>query len=140
MPIDHALHSRQKVNNVVEIATKYNSKVHILGLVEGDEASDERKLEIKLESAEHVMKNANIQYIKSMVKGHNLAVEAMKYSEQVGADLIVIMTDHESHLTGMFLGTVAKQIVNHSKIPVLSIRPIESDVEEFDPSGGTGVL
>lgn len=141
LPISNDMHSRQKVNNAIELASKYNSTVHVLGLQETNDKTDEKKFEIKLESVEHMLKKANVKYTKKLVKGHNPAIEAMKFSEEAGGDLIVIMTDHESDLTGMFLGTVAKQIVNHSKIPVLSIRPIHSTlVEDFDPAGGTGEL
>ncbi len=140
MPIANGLHSRQKVNNVIDIASKYNSTVHVMGLLETNDPVDDNKFGIKLESVLHTLKHANIKYTTKLVRGHNPAVEAMKYSEEVNGDLIVIMTDHESDLTGMFLGTVAKQIVNHSKIPVMSIRPLEAHIEDFDPAGGTGVI
>jgi len=141
MPIDNDLHSRQKVNNVIELATSYKSTVHILGLLETDaDGIDEKKFEIKMDSVEDAIKHAGIPFVRKLVKGDNLAVEAMKYSEEAGGDLIVIMTGHESNLTGMFLGSFAKQIVNHSKIPVLSIKPEETLLEEFDLTGGTGVI
>jgi len=141
MPIDNDLHSRQKVNNVIELATAYKSTVHILGLVEkDDDALDEKKFEIKLDSVEHSLKHANIPFVKKVVKADNLAIEAMKYAEKVGGDLIVIMSDHESNLTGMFMGAYAQQIVNHSKIPVMSIKPQQTTIEAFDPMGGTGVI
>lgn len=140
MPISNSLHSRQKVNNVIDIASKYNSTVHILGLLETSDASDNNKFEIKITSVKHLFDKAGVKYTVKEVRGHNPAVEAMKFSEEVNGDLIVIMTDHESDLTGMFLGTVAKQIVNHSKIPVMSIRPTHDTVEDFDPAGGTGVI
>ncbi len=139
-PISNSTHSRQKINNIIELAAKYNSTVHLLGLLETNDATDAKKFEIKLESVEHTLNKANVKFTKKLVHGHNPAVEAMKFSEEVNGDLIVIMTDHESDLTGMFLGTVAKQIVNHSKIPVMSIRPIPANYEEFDPAGGTGEI
>ncbi len=139
-PISNSTHSRQKINNIIELASKYNATVHLLGLLETNDPVDAKKFDIKLESVEDMLKKATIKFTKKLVHGHNPAVEAMKFSEEVNGDLIVIMTDHESDLTGMFLGTVAKQIVNHSKIPVMSIRPIASDVEAFDPAGGTGEI
>jgi nucleotide-binding universal stress UspA family protein len=123
MPIDNSLHSRQKVDYVIKLASIYGSKVHVLGLLNSNEETDEKKFNIKLESAENTLKSAKIPYIRKVVKGNNIAVEAMKYSNEVNADLIVIMTDHESNITGMFLGALSKQIVNHSKIPVMSIKP-----------------
>ncbi|HTB31215.1 MAG TPA: universal stress protein [Bacteroidia bacterium] len=140
VPISNDMHSRQKINNVIELASKYNSTIHLLGLLETNDPTDDKKFELKLETVEHTLVKANVKYTKRLIRGHNPAVEAMKFSEEIGGDLIVIMTDHESDLTGMFLGTVAKQIVNHSKIPVMSIRPINTQVEDFDPAGGVGII
>jgi nucleotide-binding universal stress UspA family protein len=53
----------------------------------------------------------------------------------VNADLIVIMTDQEEDITGRLMGTFAQQIINHSKIPVMSIQPVQGYVE-FPHLGG----
>lgn len=125
MPIDNTQHSRQKVYYVLQLAKLYGSKVHILGLLEDLQEIEERKFNIKLDAVEQAIKEAGLPYTRTLVTGHNIAVEAMKYSEEVNADLLVIMTDHESHISGSFLGALAKQVVNHSKVPVMSIRPKE---------------
>jgi|GEM_PF-101427 nucleotide-binding universal stress UspA family protein len=128
MPIDNSVHSRQKVDYVIELAKLYGSKIHILGLLEDLEESEEKKFNLKLDAVESVIKQVELPYVRKLVTGHNVAVEAMKYADEVNADLLVIMTDHvESSLSlsGSFLGTLAKQVVNHSKIPVMSIRPVE---------------
>lgn len=140
LPMGSYLHSRQKVNNAIELAKVYGSTIHVLGLLETNDREDDNKFSIKIESVEHALKYANINYTKKVLRANNPAVEAMKFSEEINADLILIMTEHESDLTGMFLGASAKQIVNHSKIPVMSIRPEETMIETFDPEGGTGTL
>ncbi len=137
LPIDNSLHSRQKVDYVIEIATHYGAFVHLLGLVNTDEDIDENKFMIKIESVQSALENAKIEYDRKIVHGKNLAIEAIKYSNEVKADLIVTMTDHESDLTGMFLGAFAKQIVNHSRIPVMSIKPIEAHYETLDATIGS---
>jgi len=125
MPIDNSAHSRQKVDYVIKLAKLYGSKIHILGLLESLEEKEEKKFNIKLDAVESIIKDTELPYVRKLVTGHNTAAEAMKYSEEVNADLLVIMTDHESHLSGAFLGALAKQVVNHSKVPVMSIRPKE---------------
>lgn len=141
LPIDNDLHSRQKINNAIELAKVYKSTVHILGLLEIDaEDMEEKRLEIKLDSLEDKLNHAGIPFSRKLIRGHNLAVEAMNHSAEVKGDLIVIMTGHESDMTGMFMGAFAEQIVNHSKIPVMSIKPEETTIEVFDPTGGTGVI
>ena len=135
MPIDNTDHSRQKVDHVIDLASKYISVVHILGLLNIDE--DENKFNIKLDAIEKAIKKAGLPYERKIVKGRNIAIEAMKYSEAVKADLIVIMTDHESHLNEMLMGALAKQIVNHSLIPVMSIRPVEGNYESVNLSAAS---
>jgi nucleotide-binding universal stress UspA family protein len=124
MPIDDSLYSRQKTSHVIRIASIFDAKVHILGLWEGEQEIEEKKFNIKLDSVENALKKADIRYDRKTIKSSHIADEAMKYSEEVGADLIVIMTDHESALKGNFLSGQAKQIVNHSRIPVMSIKPL----------------
>ena len=124
MPIDNSLYSRQKTDYVIKLASLFGSKVHILGLLSSSEEIDDKKFIIKLNSVENALKKANIRYTSKTVRGRNIANETMKYSEEAGADLIVIMTEGESALKGNFLTGHAKQIVNHSKIPVLSIKPL----------------
>lgn len=129
VPIDNSLHSRQKIDYVIELASHYGAFVHLLGLMNEDD--NEKKFMLKIESVEKTLKQAKIGYDRKVLRGVNLAVEAMKFSEEVNANLIIIMTEHESHLNGMFLGAFAKQIINHSKIPVMSIRPIEGPYESM---------
>jgi len=135
MPIDNSLHSRQKVDTVIELASHYGAKVHILGLINTNENTDKNKFNIKIDSVEKALKMAKLGYVKKIVKGENLGVATMNYSKKIKADLITIMTDHESNLTGFFLGGFAKQIINHSRIPVMSIKPIEGNYEVLELGG-----
>ena len=47
----------------------------------------------------------------------------MEFAKKVNGDLVAIMTDQENY-TGFFVGEYAQQVVNHSKIPVLSVTPL----------------
>ncbi len=126
LPIDESLHSRQKVSNVLPIAAKCKAVVHLLGLIQSTDKSDLAKFNIKVSTVEDAIQKAGLVCVRKVVKGNNIAMEAMKYADEVNAELLAIMTDHESNMTGMFMGAFARQIVNHSKIPVLSIKPIVS--------------
>jgi nucleotide-binding universal stress UspA family protein len=58
MPIDNSLHSRQKVDTVIELASHYGAKIHILGLIDPDEDIDEKKFNIKIETVENCSKKS----------------------------------------------------------------------------------
>jgi len=122
IPIDNALHSREKVNMALLIAEVFGSTIHIIGLPDSEEELDVNKINIKLESVEKIISNDKLSYKTTIVHGKNLAKDALDYADKNNCDLIVINTGHESKLTGIFLGTFAQQLVNHSKIPVLSIK------------------
>lgn len=135
LPIDRSLHSREKVATATALAKVYGAKIHILGLLSDTEDNEYEKLQIVLDQVQHAVENAAVGYTRHTVKGTHLAAEALKYGTSVNADLIIIMTDHESALTGLFMGPLAKQIVNHSRIPVLSIKPHYGNFESLDLTG-----
>jgi nucleotide-binding universal stress UspA family protein len=122
LPVDNSTHSRQKVNAAITLAKKYASKIHILGLFRPEDATDEKKFGVKIESVEKLVKKAGLSCSTKILKEDNLALAALKYAKKIKADLLVVMTGHESNLSGMYLGPFAKQIVNHSRVPVMSIK------------------
>jgi nucleotide-binding universal stress UspA family protein len=122
-PIDSSDPSREKVRYVLELAKKYNSKVHILGILSVDDDDAALLLDKKLEQVEKYFAKHEINYSMEMVEGENLATVTMKYAKKRKSDLIVIMTEQEENFSGILMGPYAQQVVNHSKIPVLSITP-----------------
>ncbi|MGZ4035410.1 MAG: universal stress protein [Bacteroidia bacterium] len=136
LPIDDSLHSRQKVNHAIVLAKHFASKIHVLGL--DDSKNDEtarKKFQIKIDQIEEYIKKCEIPYTCKTVEGKNQAKVSYDYAKSVDADLIVIMTDQDEDITGRFMGTFAQQIINHSKIPVMSIHPIQGYIE-FPHLGG----
>lgn len=122
LPIDNSFTSRRKVNTAIAFASHYAAKVYILGLLHKDEKTDRRKMQIKLAAVEKTVERAGLPHLTKIVSGENLALSAMKYSKKVKADLVAVLTNHESHLGSVFPGVFSKQIINHSKIPVMSIK------------------
>ncbi len=136
LPIDDSLHSRQKVNHAIALAKHFASTIHILGL--DDSKKDEtahKKFELKLEQIQAYLKKCDIPSTCKTIAGKNQAKVSYEYAKSVNADLIVIMTDQEEDITGRLMGTFAQQIINHSKIPVMSIQPVQGYVE-FPHLGG----
>jgi nucleotide-binding universal stress UspA family protein len=134
LPIDDSAHSRQKVNYAVILAKQFAAKIHIAGLVE-DKDEDTQKFEKKLEQIEAYISKCGLTSTRKTLVAPNQARATYDYAKVVNADLIVIMTDQDVNITGRLMGTYAQQVVNHSKIPVLSIHPEEGFIE-FPSLGG----
>lgn len=136
IPIDDSLHSREKVNIAVMMASLYKAKVHIVGVFEPEEPNDINKFKIKLKSVEDIIKKHNLEMQTEIIESDSLAESTLEYAEKHKCDLIVINTGHESKITGIFLGLFAQQIVNHSKVPVLSLKHSPSHFSIVTPGFG----
>ena len=136
IPIDDSSHSREKVNIAMTMANLYGAELHLIGLPNSKNEEQLRELKIKLESVEEIIKVEKLSYKTTIVHGDSLMQAAMKYATTNKCDLIVINTGHESRQTGLFLGAFAQQIVNHSKIPVLSVKATEDSFMITAPGYG----
>jgi nucleotide-binding universal stress UspA family protein len=129
LPIDDSFASRQKVIYAIEIARHYNSTLHIAGLMSDSDPDSARKFHLKVEQVEDFVEKHNVPFTTHIIEGTNLATMAMEYGKEKNADLIIIMTEQEPNIAGILMGPYAQQVVNHSKIPILSIRP---EVREYE--------
>lgn len=135
LPIERALHSREKVNAAIHLARKCHSKIHILGLLEDEGEGEYEKLQIVLDQVQTAVDHADISYTRHTVKGANVANEAMKYADRIDADLIIIITEDESVMGRFDLGPFSRHIVNHSAIPVMSTHAHYGEFESMNISG-----
>ncbi len=129
LPIDNSGTSRQKVPLVIELARQYKSVVHIAGLMTFTDVDLQRRFEVKVHQVKDFVEEHEVAHTVKIFKGENPTTTLIDYSTQINADLMAIMTDQEG--SGMFMGSAAQQLVNHSKIPVMSIRPVEGDPDKI---------
>ncbi|MDA9120911.1 universal stress protein [Flavobacteriales bacterium] len=121
LPIDNTSVSRQKVRHAVTLAKKFDSTVHIAALLTDDQPENRHEFELKIKQVTDYLEREEVSYTETTLTGSNLATMTMNFAESKGGNLIVMMTEQESNLTGFLMGPFAQQVVNHSKIPVLSV-------------------
>ncbi|HWY10617.1 MAG TPA: universal stress protein [Bacteroidia bacterium] len=123
LPIDSSEHSRQKVNSAIKIADKFGARLHVLGLLGKHEENYEYKLNVILPQIKKMASKKHILCTLEIDRASNRAEKTLEYGQKVDADLIIIMSDEKSGLESLILGSYAHQLINHAKIPVLSIPP-----------------
>jgi nucleotide-binding universal stress UspA family protein len=133
LPVENTYHSLEKVNKTIDLAKLYAAKIHLLGVQHSQDEQSNKAFNLMLENVEKVITHAGLSFDRTIVKGDNLAEQTLKYANKNNADLIVVLTDHESELNDSLLGALAKQMVNHSKIPVLSIKPKDGKYRPYSP-------
>ncbi len=131
LPIDGTPETRQKVRYAASFAKKYGSTIHIASLLTDEDPDVKFDFEKKVKQIVEYLDREEIAHTESTLVGSNLATMTMNFAESKGGNLIVMMTEQESNLTGFLMGPFAQQVVNHSKIPVLSISPEEGEGFSF---------
>jgi nucleotide-binding universal stress UspA family protein len=72
------------------------------------------------EEVEHLAADAGVPSSKAILKGHP-SDELLRYSKEVGADLLVMGSIGKSGLNRFLLGSVAQKVVEHAKVPVMLV-------------------
>ena len=125
LPLDTTPESRQKVDQVGKLADTYGSFVHLLGVSTYSDDQTKLKLELILELGSEKLKAVGVRHDMTIRPGGNITEKTLKFAKEKNADLIGIMTEQEPNIASILMGVFAQQMVNHSPIPVLSIRPYE---------------
>ena len=121
VPIDSSMDTRQKLPYAAKIAKLFNSKIHVLGLYTSESIIP--VVNKYIEQVEKYLDNYNIPYTVEKTGCENITTTTLEYADSINADLIVIMTEQEKKFSNLVMGSYAQQMIHHSMIPVLTIRP-----------------
>ncbi len=124
VPFRDKPHSREKINYAIDIGKIYGATIHVIGIDTEFTKAHKRKIELEAEQIKNIVEKKGLKCKVKVVSNAYLADTLLKHAVQTGADLIISMSDMDrTNITEYFSGPYAQQIVNHSPIPVLSIRP-----------------
>ncbi|MCR5445548.1 MAG: universal stress protein [Bacteroidales bacterium] len=124
VPLDSSDDTRQKAAQAALFAKTFGATIHLLGLYTSTVVDVRRIINNYVNFVERYLDKAEIKYVTKFIEVEkNVTVSTLEYANAVKADLITIMTEQESTLTSLFLGTYAQQMINESTIPVLTVRP-----------------
>lgn len=125
MPIDSSNHTRDKVSEAAKMAELFNSTIHMVSIITEDHEDEKAIFNLKIKQIQEYLDKKGIQHETKTLYGEDVAEMTNNFAQTIDADLVVIMTEQEAS-TGLFVGPHAQRIVNHSRIPVFSVTPIES--------------
>ena len=127
LPIDATKHTTQKVDIAIEMAKLFNSKITILTALDKNSKDKLKMSYTRLDEIKQRVETENIICETGLLKTDNgkdlMAMSILSYAHKVNADLIAIMTQQENGFSEFFLGSLAKNIIFSSDIPVLTINP-----------------
>ncbi len=127
LPIDTTKKSLQKINNAIQFASFFNAKITLVTVVHTKDNKNAKKAKKILEDTQKQIKDysiiCDIELIKLDGDKKDIANGIIETSHRVKGDIILIMTQQENDFVSFFIGSLAKEIIHLSTIPVMSINP-----------------
>lgn len=124
VPIDSSDDTRQKAAKAALFAKSFDATIHLLGLYTSGTAEIKRIVNNYVRFVERYFDKEKVKYETHYIDVEkNVTLSTLEYANREKADMITIMTEQESRLTSLLMGTYAQQMINESTIPVLTVRP-----------------
>jgi nucleotide-binding universal stress UspA family protein len=128
LPLDLSKETREKVNKAIELSKLFKgATVRVVSVLFTTDEFVVNRLTRQLGQVKAFLEKEGVECTAEIIKGikgeETLAQNILEYAVKVDGDIILIMTQQEVDFTDYFIGSSAQEIINHSKIPVLSIRP-----------------
>ena len=139
LPLDLTKETREKVTKAVELSKLFHgAAVRVVSVLFTTDEFLVNRLTRQLGQVKTFLEKEGVECSAEIIKGikgkETLSENVIDYAKQVDGDLIMIMTQQEVDFTELFIGSAAQEIINHSPIPVFSIRPIKrKDTTVFVP-------
>jgi nucleotide-binding universal stress UspA family protein len=125
LPLDSSQETKQKLPLVCQVASLFDAEVHLLIVFNTPLNVIKKRIEKAGLEAEKCLNEKGVKYVSETIEADNVAASIIDYAESNNIDLITIMTDQGTTTAGKFLGPFSQQLVNNSKIPVMSLRAKE---------------
>jgi nucleotide-binding universal stress UspA family protein len=130
LPLDLSKETREKVSNAIELSKLFGgATIRVVSVLFTTDEFVVNRITRQLGQVKAFLEKENVECTAEIIKGikgeETLAQNILEYAQKVDGDLIMIMTQQEVDFTQYFIGSSAQEIINHSNIPVLSIRPVQ---------------
>jgi nucleotide-binding universal stress UspA family protein len=113
------------------IIEKNNSELFLLGLTDMRDPVNSKEIIMLINNLKRKLHNDKIKFQTAYCQSENFPSEVIKTAEFFDIDLIILTTNLDVDWKAFFLGPFVQQVLNHSMIPVLSIKPLIEKAEHF---------
>jgi nucleotide-binding universal stress UspA family protein len=122
IPLDGSKEAESVLPYVRDLAPKFNSRVHILGIGIGKKTRRvNRLLEDYINRTAKELRSQNIK-AEPVISYGIAADKILDYSTEIEVDLIIMATHGRSGITRWWMGSVAEKVISEATSPVLLIR------------------
>ncbi|MFO8128396.1 MAG: universal stress protein [Bacteroidales bacterium] len=121
-PIDSSQETKQKLPICIELSRLFGSEIHVLAMYTTALRSFHQRVDNFVDQVTGILDGEKVPCKVYRKETDNITRTTIDYARQNDVDMIAIMTEQENTTANIFLGPYAQQLINHSPVPVLSIR------------------
>lgn len=123
VPVDLSDKTEAQILSAIEFSKKTNARLHLVSVLFKGFGTKNLRIKAKAQRLRSTLKEYNIPFTISLIKKHNAYAyqDILDFSDKQNADLIIIMTHKENYGFDNYIGAFAQQIINYSKVPVMTI-------------------
>ncbi|MBN2274301.1 MAG: universal stress protein [Bacteroidales bacterium] len=105
------------------IIEKNNSELFLLSLSEKKKTEDLKELTYITDKLKVQLHNDNVNFQTVLSSCDDFPVKVIETANNVKADLIILTANLDYDFKAYFVGPFAQQVINHARLPVLSVKP-----------------
>lgn len=122
-PIRDVPNALDKYQYLRKIIRKNQAKLIVLGIVKSPAAENIQSIQRSISYLDLELQKDGVKAILKIGTNSRPAEQVLRFAKQEAIDLIAITADFDYKVADFFIGPFTQQIVNHAKVPVVSIRP-----------------
>jgi len=113
------------------IIEKNNSEIVLLGLSDKGKPRDLKEITSLMDKLKLQLHYDNILFKPILIPCDDFPSKAIEIANEQEVDLIILTANLDYDFKSYFIGPFAQQLINHSKLPVLNIKPPVNKAEKF---------
>jgi nucleotide-binding universal stress UspA family protein len=107
----------------IPILEKNNSELFLLGLYDQKKDMVEEEISMSINKFKQQLDNDKVVFKAEISQSKDFPAKIIEIAKQYEADLIILTANLDHDFKAYFVGPFVQQVVNHSRLPVLSIKP-----------------
>lgn len=140
IPIDLSEDTERQISSAISFNKYANATLHFVSVLFSGFRNRNLRIRRKALKIEKALKNKCGSFTVNLIKKRKAYAyhDILRYLDKVNADMVVIMTHKEKYNFDNYIGAFAHQIINYSKVPVMTItsQAVSSELSAVvDPLG-----
>jgi len=124
--------SKEHLMQTIMMSKHFGATVHVVSVLVGNIIASKSRIWVRMKRVENILIENGVQCVVKLLthSKEEPYKTAIQYAHDINADMIGLMTHHENSLHDNYIGAFARQIINETEIPVLSITHAATKIEK----------